>query len=366
MDNSEELICAVLLGRSVDWHAEQCCDQQDILPACLHHGVSGLFYYALKESGQQKYLPVELLDTLHKIVMYQVALEMHRVHELRKILGNCLGQGITPLLLKGTALAYTHYTFPATRERCDTDLFIAFSDIDKMQKLMHRLGYAVEGPMYKSHQFSCTKETGTVMGMTFDIHWRISNVARFSRVLDYQEALDRAVLLPGNDIPGARTLCPMDSLLLSCMHLAGNPDHDSDRLIWFYDMHLLVGSMKESDLVDFVRLAVDKKVQEVCLTAIKKSYSCFANRSSAQLCHRLSLSAARDTSNQPLTNSNLALIVHDFCVLPSVGKLQLFKELFCPPSEELLARNKKKSLLWLPFLYFRQVVTGIVNRLLLR
>ena len=365
MQNQKALICAVLQGRSIDWSSENQFDSQELIRICLRNGVTGLYYYALKETGQFDSYPYELRCMLHKAALYQVAFEMHRLRELEKILDRCEELHIAPLILKGAALAYTHYSHPATRERCDTDLFVDFSAIEKIRRMMVGFGYVVLGPVYKSHQFTCTKVTGGIMDMTFDIHWRINNAARFAQTIDYPEALECAVNI--TPIPGARTLCPQHSLLLACLHLAASSDDKSPRLIWLYDIHLLLHSMDEFELSDFVQMAVTKKVQDICLTAIRKAQAYFETELSADCCYILSSSIGRITLVQRFKESNLGLLVNDFRVLPGMScKMKLFKELFWPSPGELLTRYHKKHVFWIPCLYCRQIIAGAVNRLLLR
>ncbi len=82
--------------------------------------------------------------------------------------------------------------------------------------------------------------------------------------LDYGELAARAVPLPALG-RNAHAIAPVHALLLACIHRAGHanaPYHvdgiaspEGDRLIWLYDIHLLVGGMSAGELDEFVALA---------------------------------------------------------------------------------------------------------------
>ena len=72
----------------------------------------------------------------------QAALDMLRERELIAVLAAFAGAGIGTLLLKGAALAYSHYPEPALRTRCDADVLIRPADRDAAMRICSkRLGY---------------------------------------------------------------------------------------------------------------------------------------------------------------------------------------------------------------------------------
>src|SRR5205085_2518503 len=78
-------------------------------------------------------------------------LEACRAHELRTVLAELTAAGVRPILLKGAALARTHYSRPELRPRSDTDLMIPASARDVVARTLLGLGYSrmseVDGEM---------------------------------------------------------------------------------------------------------------------------------------------------------------------------------------------------------------------------
>ena len=70
-----------------------------------------------------------------------VSIDMLRESELIAVLAAFAGAGIGTLLLKGAALAHSHYPEPALRTRCDADVLIRPADHDAAMHLLEGLGY---------------------------------------------------------------------------------------------------------------------------------------------------------------------------------------------------------------------------------
>src|SRR3974390_727344 len=119
-----------------------------------------------------------------------VVLEAIRARELRAVLGVLCDKGVRPVLLKGAALAYTHYARPELRTRSDTDLMIPFDARDAVASVLLKAGYHRppeldgDGAVGQFH-FIRTDEHGCTHAL--DVHWRVSNVRAFAEVLTYDE-----------------------------------------------------------------------------------------------------------------------------------------------------------------------------------
>ncbi|MHB8789335.1 MAG: nucleotidyltransferase domain-containing protein [Desulfobulbaceae bacterium] len=363
MLRDEQLICSILRNEPVAWPPSGEWSATDFLATCQENGVTSLVYHFLKKSGELANVSDDLLDSLRKHFLLVTAVELSRAAELGKVLDECSHSEIFPLLLKGAALSYTHYPSPGLRERCDTDLFIRIKDIDPFRRVMSNLGYAVGYPVYKSHQFNCIHPR-VQFADSFDVHWRISNSARYARVLDFDEVFDRSVLLR---MVGARALGNADALLLACIHLAGNPLHDASRLLWIYDVHLLATAMHPGELLDLAKLAVARQVQDVCLQALAKSRQCFATSIPAEVMELMSASPDTLSFGKKIAQSNLGLLWDDLLVLPGWRqKYALLRELFFPPKAYLENLYGKTGWMWQPWLYLRHIVGGVVKRVVLR
>ena len=183
--------------------------------------------------------------------------------------------GISVLLLKGTPLAYSLYSAPYLRSRCDTDLlFQERSAAERVWEVLRHRGYQRSNQLPGSQifrQFSLYRKLLGGQGMTLDLHWRINNHPFLAQVLPPSELFDHSQPLPALG-PFARTLTWEYSLLLSCVHLlAHGPEGTGDRLIWHYDIHLLAQKMEDSDWKALYRLAVRKGLTQALLAGLTAS-----------------------------------------------------------------------------------------------
>ena len=143
--------------------------------------------------------------------------------------------------------------------------------------------------------------------------------------------------------------------------------HDADRLIWLYDIHLLVSALSEAELFEFAQRAVDENIQAICRDAIEKSRQCFATSVPGQVEEILSAPAKVGSIHQRFSDSQLALIFDDIKQLPDVkSRFELVWEYLVPPGDYLLNRYGKKGWFWVPALYLRYLFGGIFERVSLR
>jgi hypothetical protein len=151
------------------------------------------------------------------------------------------------------------------------------------------------------------------------------------------------------------------------MHRAGNPRHDPDRLIWLYDIHLLIAGMSESELLQFAKRAVKEDVQVVCLEAIHKSRDCFATSVPENLLELLSAPSPARSIGRAFDESYLGLIIDDLRSLPGVkSRLGMILELLMPSANDLLLKYNKQNVLWVPVLFLRYLFGGLTKRVSLR
>lgn len=366
MEKYEQFICSLLRGEENIWPKGPEFQNDEFITYCLDNGVGGLVYHQLKNSGDLEIWQQAILERLKKHFWHLSALELRKSDELAKLLQECSKRRITPLLLKGGGLAFTCYPHPELRERCDTDLFISVDDIQSMIQVMWDLGYSISYPVYKSHQFSCVKKNNGGVVNIFDVHWRISNYSRFAGMLSFDEALHQAVSIPS--LPGnALTLGKPDALLLSCVHLLANPAHHDSRLIWIYDIHLLVTSMQSDELNWFAHQAVARQVQDVCHTALAKSIQLFNTKVPVKVMEFLSAPLPASSYRRKLKQSNMGLVLDDLIILPGLRqKLAFAGELFFPPKEYLFKLYGRSSGIGLPWLYARHIIGGMGKRLALK
>ena len=194
-----------------------------------------------------------------------VAGELVRAHEIAQVLESLAGRQVFPILLKGTALAYTVYLSPSMRPRLDTDLLIARDHVAATREVLSRRGY-IEATMTDGEfvfgQFPMAKVDRWGVEHVFDIHWRISSQSLFASVLTYDELDADAIMVPALGAY-ARAAASAHALLLACVHPVMH-HRNTERLIWFRDIDLLVRRMSNEELDRFVHLALRKRMARIC------------------------------------------------------------------------------------------------------
>jgi len=324
-----------------------------------------LLYYRVHESGAGRTWPEDIRLALEKSSKAGVAQEMLRSHHLSRILQEFNRAGVRCLLIKGEALAITHYATPGTRTRCDSDLFIDLGDIEAAKQAVLDADLNIVSPVYKSHQFTVSRADDLSGTVHFDVHWRISNHPVYARVISFEEAFNHSLEIPGME--NTRMLNAVDALLLACMHRMGNDRHDRNRLIWIHDIHALTTAMDADELLKFAAKTKRLQVQEACLEGLSLSAQCFLTPVPDQVIEMLQAPNPPRSRSVRIAQSNLGLLIDDWKSLADRrSRLGLLKELFWPSSSFLLHKYHKTSKLWLPALYVRQVVSSTFARISLR
>jgi hypothetical protein len=164
---------------------------------------------------------------------------------------------------------------------------------------------------FVSYQSSWSRTDASGNVHYLDMHWRINNSQLLARMFDYEDLVTRSLPVPGLG-PSARTLDPVDALLLACVHRArhlsditrddGVIRRGGDRLIWLYDIHLLSGRMSDAQIEAFARNAAARKIRAVCLDGLQKSHESFGTSIPPRLLQALSEAKAAEPSARLLTS----------------------------------------------------------------
>src|SRR5438105_1244783 len=104
-----------------------------------------------------------------------MAVQALRDHELRRVLERLASAGIRCVLMKGAALAYTHYRSPHLRPRSDTDLLIPPDSAARVATVLSDAGYerAVEtSGQLATFQQHFSRPGGAGTWYALDVHSR--------------------------------------------------------------------------------------------------------------------------------------------------------------------------------------------------
>ena len=374
---SENLLCACLRDGPEAWPESAGAEfHGQLRQTAAYHGVQTLLYHRLRTSPVWKDWPTDIREYLQGEAKDAVALELIRKRELERVLDALAGSGIRALLLKGTPLAYSHYASPALRPRGDTDMLIRDSDREATAKILRGLGYqrenAVSGALV-SHQCTYTRRERYGVTHDLDVHWQISNVQIFSRALTYEELISRSVPIAALG-EHARAPAPADALLLACMHrvahihspiyVEGTPHFGGNRLIWLYDIHLLIHRMSPGELEDYARLATDKGMRAICRDALANTQRCLGTRVPEEILLSMARAGATEPSETQLRAGGMRHLLTELRSLPRwQDRITLLAEHLFPPADYMLEKYAVSNRAWLPMLYLQRGIYGAWKRI---
>jgi hypothetical protein len=373
MDRFETLICALLQGQA---NAPPAPVEPEgvarFLEVARSHGVLPLLNERFVTGAGHATWPSEIVAECRTEAVRQAMLELAHRRELPRVLGALADEGIKALVLKGGALAYTHYAAPALRPRSDTDLLIPPWRRLDVEKILPRLGYQRAWGQtgdFVSYQAAWSREDDLGATHWLDVHWRISNSQILANLLTYQELEARAAPLPPCG-PRAYALAPVDALLFACIHRAGHANvacyvgdvahRGGNRLIWLYDIHLLVCAMPERELDEFAALATAKRIRAICLDGLRRSEACFATPVPPRVLDVLGRIGAMEPSTRYLSGGGMRQMAGEFLALERWrDRARWVRETVFPSAAYVRQKYADSAGAWLPYLYARRAFGGL-------
>lgn len=358
---------AILRGEMPVWTlAEDAATVEGVYAFAVAQGVAELLGQRLDEAAANV-SPAPLRARLRQRAKAATALELSREIELERALERLAAAESTPLILKGTALAYGLYPAPQLRPRCDTDFLLPDRQAaERVWLELEALGYrrqnAVSGE-FVSYQFSCHRDD--VFGVThaLDIHWRINNNQVFAQRFGFAELAAAARPIPALG-PHARGLAPVHALLLACMHRAGHLSAgEPERLVWLYDLHLLACGLSPDEWTWFRELAVARGIGGICQEALAQAHDRFGSPIPQGVASALADAAAGEWLKPARSAGPWRNYWNGLRALPDVRSrcLWVLETLF-PSPDYLLAKYQTEQRWRLPLLYLHRILVGLHKR----
>ena len=344
-------------------------DEAGLLEAARAEGVLALCHHQLRRSPSWTVYSETLREALTRHAYQAVAMELMRAVELREVLAALAQAGLPVLLLKGAALAYTLYPEPHLRDRCDTDLLLSSRDeAERACRVLQTLGYqrpnAVTGDLIV-HEIGCYKTGHGGLTHALDIHWRLNNATLLSERFTFAELAAAAMPIPALG-PHAHSLGLVHALLLACMHrVAHLPAGNADRLIWLYDIHLLIQHLTDEQWQQWMTRVEERGVCGPCLDGLRTAQLAFETVLSVEILHRLKAGADREGWFDPrLARKRWYLEWLSFRALPSTGaRLRWLGQYLFPDAGYLRRKYGIRHSLWLPWFYGVRIVQGVARRI---
>src|ERR1043165_6221575 len=216
---------------------------------------------AIEQQGMAPLLYARSGDpALRHAALRAAALEPLRLADLRALLDALAAHGVVPLIVKGTALAYSLYDAPELRPRADTDLLLAADELGRAREAFRELGYVEQLSSGDMSQTMFRRVDAAGADHVYDVHWAIANTPVFA-----------AVPRIGAH---ARTIADVDALLYACVHRIAH-HHGDERLIWLADIHFLIERMSDGELARFWALAKEREVVGVCMRSVERAEEWF-------------------------------------------------------------------------------------------
>ncbi|HEV7237986.1 MAG TPA: nucleotidyltransferase family protein [Thermoanaerobaculia bacterium] len=339
-------IASLMRAEDVAWEV---ADAEAFLQASNAHGATPLIAYRIRE--ERRGIAATLAAHLETEARTHMAHEVVRQRELSQLLDQFESPAIPMLVIKGAALARTHYAHTWLRPRCDTDILIERERLEEIAEVFGRAGYAEEpssGGELISRQRMWARIDNLGIRHCIDLHWELSNRARYARAFSFRELWSRGVAFHGPEI---RMPAPGDALLIAALHLVGH-HQSAPRLIWLYDIHLLHASMSIEELQAAAALARERKMVMAFDVALALSLRWFGDRRDDVIAHR--------------APTAIAELIDDLRCTPGIrSKLRLMGEHLFPPAAYVMEKYGVTSRAALPALYLRRAV-GASTRLLRR
>lgn len=327
--------------------------------------VTGLLCQALLDQPASLEITDAVLDKARGVVRQITANELLWQDEVAAVTAAMAAGGLSFLLFKGTPLAYTLYPQPWLRNRGDTDiLFADAASAERAWLVLSSMGYQrmnTSGGELLSCQFPCTRQLVGGASHMLDVHWGTSNHAEL-RALGFDELLAESVAVPdlGAD---TRMPCLEHALVLACLHrLAHRHEGEENRLIWLYDIHLLLQGMSDEQWLRFTAIVASKGTGPACREGIERAQQTFGTVIPAERASQIRTMPVAEgdaISSRSLLQRDLAYLGNQASYRAT---LQLLRQHLLPPVSYMVQKYQPRSRLLLPYLYLKRAVLGVVRR----
>jgi len=212
-----------------EWEAFACLSEKE--------GVAPLVYSGLRRASWPPAMPEPTRRAFGRSYHANVAHSTLLFSELDRLLTGFTEAGIRVIVLKGAALADLLYADRALRPMNDLDLLVSIDQLETAMDILRRSGYQIQNASYH-----LVYSGGPVGRVNLELHWSLTGITLPAQAEFFQDVRARAVTWRRPDGSGvqALTLSPEDQLLYLAAHLWLQHPGDNSRLIWYYDLHLLV------------------------------------------------------------------------------------------------------------------------------
>lgn len=307
--------------------------------------------------------PAKMREKTKKKAIQCAAHKLTIEAKTRHLLTTLQAAGIRPIVLKGTAIAYTHYIDSSTRTRGDIDLLFRRSELGQAFGVLEAEGYVYSYRQgYLGQELGFVDTSADLKNLPLDIHWRSSSYVLLAHVLDIDEIIDAAIIIP-DLAPLPCAMNPVHALLHACVHWAKHTaSGDSIRILWMYDIYLLVKELNDREIQQFIDNAMQKKISRICQAALARVEENLPCMNFDMLLQGLNRIRQHEPSSRMLKPDASSFSINDLLSSEHTPDfLRSLQDILLPPGAYILRFYGKKNALWLPLLYAHRFSAGLAE-----
>lgn len=353
-----------------DWPGPDAEHPDALVARMIYHGITGTL---AEDPLLMETLPAEIAGRMQSVARGHAFQELAHRRLLTRLAPDFAARGIAPLILKGTALAYSVYDTPVLRPRGDTDMLVAEADFEPAREILEAQGFSLAfepGGHIVSSQ--CSYEMRDAHGLyhVIDLHRRTNNHAALAALFTYAELRARAEPLGGLH-PGFLRPGHVDAMLFACCHrfmhiskpimVAGAAHLSENRLIWLLDMVRLAGEFTARDWDRFLRRARDKGLLRICHGSLVAARDWAGLDLPDAVLRALEAAPQDEAPVRFLRAGRGGRLLADLAATPGMGqKIGFLRETAFPPAAYMRAAfGRAGGRETLPRLYLRRMMHGL-------
>jgi putative nucleotidyltransferase-like protein len=224
---------------------------QGLVACASQHGVLGVIDRPLTAQPQ---LPPDVRDATERQIAIDQLWQEHMTRSLEHAVDTLAHAGVNACAMKGPVLAARMYPASTIRHCLDIDLLVRPGDLDRATAALTQGGYATDASVTATYMRLHAHHLGFSRPATAPIELHFRTYAGFGVVLSADVLFERAEPFPLNDGLSVLVPSPEDEFLYLATHAAG---HSFIRLVWLYDLKLLVRQYPSLDWDRIARRAHD-------------------------------------------------------------------------------------------------------------
>lgn len=265
-----------------------------------------------------------------------------------------------PILLKGGALASTVYADIALRPMSDLDLLIRRDELPAWKDCLSRLGYQPASPemakgLAEAVHYQLAYRGGPDGDVVIELHWNLVAGDADWRAPDVDWFWHQSVPWPGIEdlgCPGTLQLTPLANVLYLSAHAMLQHGGARARLVWLYDIHLVVE--RSADSIDWrhvIDQARDFRWDAAVARALERCHELFGTVVPETVVDELSRGASAEASAHVQAKANIeasraSLVWREFLCLRATGRLQLLVAILFPTPAYMKWRYPNAGAVW--------------------